>query len=101
MPKEKPTLVTAAGGAAVSLLAPPKMNAEGAGVSVFSTGFPKVKVGAGASFSADSDSNVVDPDVVDVAKLPNIDPEAGSLMGPALLSDTAAVVEGSGLSLFS
>lgn len=101
MPKENPTVVTAAGGAAVSLLAPPKMNADGAGVSVFSTGFPKVKVGAGVSFSADSDPNVVAPDDVDVAKLPNTDPEVGSLMVHVLLSDTAAVVEGSGLSLFS
>lgn len=60
-----------------------------------------MKVGAGVSFSADGNPKVAAPDVVEVAKLPNIDPEVGSLMVDMLLSDTATVVEGSGLSLFS
>lgn len=87
--------------AGASLLAPPKTKADEAGdASFFSAGFPKVNVGAGVSFSADTDPKVAGPDVVEVAKLPNNEPEAGTVTTPALLSDTA-VVEGAGLSLFS
>lgn len=101
MPKEKPTVEAAAEGAPVSLLAPPKMNGDGAvDASFFSAGFPNVNAGAGASFSADNEPNVAVTDVVEVAKPPNIEPEVGSLMMHALLSDTA-VVEGAVLSLFS
>lgn len=84
-----------------SLLPPPKMNADGAGdASFFSAGFPKVNVGAGVSFSAVSDPKEAAPELVEVAKPPNTEPEVGSLMTHALLSDTT-VVEGAGLSLFS
>lgn len=87
--------------AGASLLAPPKIKADEAGAaSFFSAGFPKLNVGAGVSFSADSDPKVAGPDVVEVAKLPNNEPEVGSVTMAALLSDTA-VVEGAGLSLFS
>lgn len=87
--------------AGASLLAPPKIKADEAGAaSFFSAGFPKVNVGAGVSFSAVSDPKVAGPDVVEVAKLPNNEPEVGSVTMAALLSDTA-VVEGAGLSLFS
>lgn len=86
--------------AGASLLAPPKIKADGAGDASFvSAGFPKVNVGAGVSFSADSDPKVAGP-VVDVAKLPNTEPEVGSLMMPVLLSDSA-VAEGAGPLLFS
>lgn len=87
--------------AGASLLAPPNIKADEAGdASFFSAGFPKVNVGAGVSFSADSDPKVAGPDVVEVAKLPNNEPEVGSVTMAALLSDTATV-EGVGLSLFS
>lgn len=49
-PKVKPPLV--AGAALTSLLAPPKTKPDGAGdwAASFSSGFPKVKVGAAGSF---------------------------------------------------
>lgn len=85
----------------MSLLAPPKMNADGAGdASFFSAGFPKLNAGADVSFSADSDPKEAAPDVVEVAIPPNTEPDVGSLMVPVLLSDTV-VVEGARLSLFS
>lgn len=101
MPKENPPDEAVAGGAAVSLLAPPKMNADGAGdASLFSAGFPKLNAGAGVSFSADSDPKVAAPDVVEAAKPPNTEPEVCSLTAPVLLSDTV-VVDAARLSLFS
>lgn len=88
--------------AGASLLAPPKIKADEAGdASFFSAGFPKVNVGAGVSFSADSDPKVADPDVVEVAKLPNNEPEVGSVTMPAALLSDTAVVDGDGLTLFS
>lgn len=101
MPKEKPAVEAVPGGAVASLLAPPKMNADGAGdASFFSAGFPKVNVGAGVSFSAGSDPKEAAAEAVEVAKPTNTEPEEGSVMVDVLLSDTA-VVEGPGLSLFS
>lgn len=49
--KVKPPLVAGAGAAFTSLLAPPKTKPDGAGdwAASFSSGFPKVKVGAAGS----------------------------------------------------
>lgn len=51
-PKVKPPLVAGAGAAFTSLLAPPKTKPDGAGdwAASFSSGFPKLKVGAAGSF---------------------------------------------------
>lgn len=51
-PKVKPPLAAGAGAAFTSLLAPPKTKPDGAGdwAASFSSGFPKVKVGAAGSF---------------------------------------------------
>lgn len=101
LPKEKPPVEAAALAGSASLLAAPKMKADGTGEgSLFSAGFPKVNAGAGVSFSAGRDPKVVAPEVVEVAKPPNTDPEVGSLGREVLLSDSV-VVEGAGLTLFS
>lgn len=78
--KEKPP--EAAGAGSASLLAAPKRKAEGAGeaaASFFSSGFPKVNVGAAGSLAACKDPNVELPCGVVVAilgspSLPNTDP---------------------------
>lgn len=61
--KEKPAGVAAAGAASASLLAAPKTKAEGAeaAASFFSSGFPKVNVGAAGCLSACIEPNVVPP----------------------------------------
>lgn len=79
--KEKPP-VAGAGTASASLLAAPKRKADGAeeaAASFFSSGFPKVNVGAAGSLSACKDPNVEPPCGVVVTKLgspnlPNTDP---------------------------
>lgn len=80
--KEKPPEVVGAGAASASLLPAPKTKADGAeeaAASFFSSGFPKVNVGAAGSLSACKDPNVEPPCGVVVAKLgspnlPNTDP---------------------------
>lgn len=104
LPKEKLPVEAAAGAGVASLLAAPKMNADGTGDgSFFSAGFPKVNVGAGISFSAGSDPNVLATEVVELAKPPKTEPEVGSFGRQVLLSDSdvVVVVEGAGLALFS
>lgn len=62
--KEKPPEAAAAGVASASLLAAPKRKvdgAEGAALSFFSSGFPKVNVGAVCSLSACSNEPKVEP----------------------------------------
>lgn len=79
--KEKPP-VAGAGAASASLLAAPKRKADGAeeaAASFFSSGFPKVNVGAASSLSACKDPKVEPPCGVVVAKLgspnlPNTEP---------------------------
>lgn len=59
-PKVKPPVVAGAGAEFTSLLAPPNTKPDGAGegvTSFFSSGFPKVKVGAAGSLFACSDPN--------------------------------------------
>lgn len=61
-----------AGAASASLLAAPKRKLDGAeeaATSFFSSGFPKVNVGAAGSFSVDKDPKVEPPCGVVVAKL--------------------------------
>lgn len=70
--KEKPPEVAGASAASASLLAAPKRKldgAEGAAASFFSSGFPKLNVGAAGSFSVDKDPKVEPPCGVVVAKL--------------------------------
>lgn len=99
LPKEKPPVEAAAG--AVSLLAAPKMNADGTGDgSFFSAGFPNVNVGAAVSFSEGFDPKLAPPEVLQVAKPPKTEPEVGSVGRLVLLSDSASA-EGAGLTLFS
>lgn len=92
---EKPPVEAGAG--AASLLAAPNINEDGAdGVgSLFSSGFPKVNVGAAfTSFSDVKDPKVAPPGVVEEVKLPNIE--------DVLVADVLTLVEdGAGLSLFS
>lgn len=76
LPKEKPPEV--AGAASVSLLAAPKRKADGAeeaAASFFSSGFPKVNVGAAGSLSACEDPNTEPPCGVMVTELgsPNLE----------------------------
>lgn len=62
--KEKPPVVAAAGAASASLLAAPKRKLDGAeeaAASFFSSGFPKVNVGAAGSFSVDRGLKVEPP----------------------------------------
>lgn len=71
-PKEKPPEAAGTGAASASLLAAPKRKAdgaEGAAASFFSSGFPKVNVGAAGSLSACKDPNVEPTCGVAVAKL--------------------------------
>lgn len=82
LPKEKPPEVVDTGAASVSLLAAPNRKADGAeeaAASFFSSGFPKVNVGAAGSLSACKDPNIEPPCGVVVAEvgspsLPNTDP---------------------------
>lgn len=82
MLKEKPPEAAGAGASPASFLAAPKRKAdgaEGAAASLFSSGFPKVNVGAAGSLSAGKDPNVEPASGVVVAKLrspslPNTDP---------------------------
>lgn len=73
MLKEKPPETAAS----VSLLAAPKRKAdvaEEAAASFFSSGFPKVNVGAAGALSFCKVPNVEPPCGVVAAKLPNTDP---------------------------
>lgn len=74
--KEKPPVVATA--ASASLLAAPKRKLDGAAdaaASFFSSGFPKVNVGAAGSFSVDKDPKVELPCGVVVVKVgsPNLE----------------------------
>lgn len=75
-------MVAGAGTESASLLAPPKRKADGAeeaAASFFSSGFPKVKVGAAGSLPACND--------------PNVEPACGVLVGsPSLANTDPAVV---------
>ncbi len=107
LPKEKPPVV--AGAASVSLLALPKMKADGAeeaAVSFFSSGFPKVNVGAAGSLSACKDPNTEPPCGVMVAKLgspnlPNTDPVVVVVVVVELVFTDVVSVDDVALSLVS
>lgn len=106
--KEKPPVVAAAGVASASLLAAPKRKldgAEGAALSFFSSGFPKVNVGAAGSLSACNDPKVEPPCGVAVTKLgspslPNTDPAVVVVVVVALVIVDVVSFDGAGLSLF-
>lgn len=104
--KENPP--EAAGAASASLLAAPKRKADGAEEAVasfFSSGFPKVKVGAAGSLSACKDPNVEPPCGVVAAKLrspnlPNTDPVVVVVVVVEELVDVVSF-DDAALSLFS
>ncbi len=106
--KEKPP-VAGAGAASASLLAAPKRKADGAeeaAASFFSSGFPKVNVGAAGSLSACKDPNVEPPCGVVVAKLgspnlPNTDPLVVVVVVVELVFAVVVSFDDDALSLFS
>lgn len=106
--KEKPPVMADAGAASVSLLAPPKTKADGAdgaAASFFSSGFPKVNVGAAGSLSACNDPNVEPPGGPAVAKvgapnLPNTDPAVVVAVAELVFVDVV-LLDDATMSLFS
>ena len=98
--KEKPPELAGAGVASASLLAASKRKADRPAPSFFSSGFPKVNVGAAGSLSVGKEPNVEPPCGVVVAKLrspslPKTDPAVVVLVADVVSFDDAA------LSLFS
>lgn len=92
MLKEKPP-EAAAGATSASLPAAPKRKeggAEEAAASFFSSGFPKVNVGAAGSLSVCKDPKVEPPCGARVAKLPNTDPVVVVVVDVASFDDAAA-----------
>lgn len=109
LPKEKPPDVAGAGAASASLLAAPKTKADGvedAAASFFSSGFPKVNVGAAGSLSACKDPNTDPPCGVVVAKvgspsLPNTDPVVVVVLAVELMFVDVVSFDDATTSLFS
>lgn len=107
--KEKPPVVAGAGAESASLLAAPKTKAdcaEEAAASFFSSGFPKVNVGAAGSLAACKDPNVEPPSGVVVAKVgsPNLaktDPVVVVVVVAELVFVDVVSFDGASLSLFS
>lgn len=104
--KEKPPVAAGAGAESASLLAPPKRKADGAeeaAASFFSSGFPKVKVGAAVSFPACKDPNVEAPcgELVGSPSLPNTDPAVVVVVVVELVFVDVGSFEDATLSLFS
>lgn len=103
--KEKPPVMDDAGAASVSLLAPPKTKADGAdgaAASFFSSGFPKVKVGAAGSLSACNDPNVEPPGgAAGAPNLPNTDPAVVVVVEAELVFVDVVLLDDATMSLFS